>query len=98
MPGDVAAGNGLLHRLAVLGRGLFEIFKEQPGAGGPHIAALAGCVCCAGDLDGLREEFLEISFVDDVVLRIDEARVEVALEHDQDALDGGIGRKLLGME
>jgi hypothetical protein len=36
--------------------------------------------------------------VDDVILRIDKAGVEVALEHDQDALDGGVGLGLLGVE
>ena len=36
--------------------------------------------------------------MDDVVLRVDEAGVEVALEHDQYALDGGVGLWLLGVE
>ncbi len=98
VPGDVTAGDCLLHGFAIGGRGLFEVFIEQPRAGGPHIAALARGICCAGNLDCLGKEFLEVSLVDDVILRIDESGVEVALEHDQYALDGGVGRGLLGVE
>ena len=50
-----------------------------------------------GDFDGVGEIFLEV-FVDDVSLGIDESGVEMALEHCQDALDGGIGRDLLRIE
>ena len=59
VPGYVAAGDGLLHDLAVGGRGLLEVFEEQPGAGGPHIAALAAGVVRRAQFRWPREIFVK---------------------------------------
>ena len=86
MPCDVAAPNGLFHAFAV-GRGrLLEVLVEQPRPGGPHVAALAPGVGRAGYVNGAGKIFREVT-VHNIRLGVDESRVEVALEHHQDAFN-----------
>ncbi|MHC4640426.1 MAG: hypothetical protein ACYS32_02195 [Planctomycetota bacterium] len=41
MPDDITGHDGLFHPAAIVRNCLFEIFVDQPGAGGPDEAILA---------------------------------------------------------
>lgn len=85
VPRDITSGNGLFHELSLLGSGLFEIFVEEPGAGGPGEAVRSSCAESRGRADGLRVVDVEV-FGPDGGLGIGEADIEVALEDDVDVL------------
>src|SRR4051812_35643525 len=65
---------------------------EQPGAGGPNVALAAATAQRVGGLDSLGKILREV-LADDGGLRINEADVQVALEHRKDTLDGRVGRR-----
>ena len=94
VPRNVAARNRLFHRLAFGGLSLLQILEEQPRSGSPHVAPLALGVRGARSLNGLRKVLIEV-FMNDVVLRIDKAGIEVTLEHHQHALHPRIGSRRL---
>ena len=86
MPGNVAPPNRLFHRLPVCRRCLFQVLKQQPRSRRPHVTPLAALVRPTRNLDRMWKVLIEI-FVDYVVLRVDETRIEVALEHHRNPLD-----------
>ena len=85
VPCDVAARDGLLHGFAIRGRSLVQVLVKQPGTSGPYVAALAPRIGLTRNLDRARKIFREIA-PHHVGLGIDEAGIEVALEHHQHAL------------
>jgi hypothetical protein len=64
---------------------LLKVFKQQPGASGPHITPLAAGVRFTRNFDCMRKVLIKV-LMNYVVLRINEARIEVAFEHHQHAL------------
>ncbi len=90
VPRDVTGLNGLLHFLALLGTGLFEILVEQPRTGSPYVTWRAGVAERSGGFNGFGKKFIEVT-ADHVRLRVNKAGVKMAFEDDEDALDVGIG-------
>src|SRR5882724_9299638 len=92
MPGNVSVNDGLLHALALLGRGALEILVEKPRACGPNVALAARLAQLCGEVHRTRKEFGEV-FLNDGSLGVSETGVEMTLEHDQHVLDAGIRRR-----
>jgi hypothetical protein len=90
VPGDIPGCQGLLHQRPPR-HGPFEVFVDQPRAGGPDVAIVSLPPHGSRRLDGQREVLLEV-FLYDIGLCIDEPHVQVALEHHQDPLHRGVGR------
>jgi hypothetical protein len=89
VPGNVAASDGLFHPPPLTGGRLLQILVQQPRAGRPNIAFRARLSALLGNIDRLREIFLEIAG-NHCGLGVYEAGVEVALESYQHTFDRGI--------
>src|SRR6266481_4260729 len=92
MPGDVTGGDCFLHPSTLFGRCLLEVFVKQPRACGPDIALVSRLPQLAGKIHRPGEVFFEIA-VNHSRLGVDEAGIEMTLEHHQDALNPGIRRR-----
>src|SRR5579862_464823 len=96
MPGQITSLYCLLNMLALFGRRLLQVLVKKPGTCSPDITIAAGPPQLTGKSDRFGEKFREVA-LNHRCLCIDEARVEVALEHHQNPFDRsfwGMGRRV----